>query len=179
SCTSNSSTRRHATATSAAGRAPSTNLSVILRKEEIMAQTAVNQRTEKPAAEAIRSHGTFCWNELMTRDVERAKRFYASTIGWQSEAMPMPDGGTYWVATQNGKPVAGMFSLNAPGYDGVPESWMSYVAVDDVDARVAKAVKAGAKLMKPIFDIPNVGRIAILMEPGGTGVAWITPLPRR
>jgi uncharacterized protein len=146
-----------------------------------MAQTAVNQRAEKTAAEATRSHGIFCWNELMTRDVERAKRFYESTIGWHFDAMPMPmpDGGTYWVATQDGKPVAGMFSLNAPGYDGVPESWMSYLAVDDVDARVAKAVKAGAKLMKPIFDVPDVGRIAILTEPGGAGVGWMTPLPRQ
>ena len=121
------------------------------------------------------SHGRFHWNELMTRDVERAKRFYQNTIGWSFDAMPMADGGAYWVAMLSGKPVAGIFSLNAPGYDGVPESWMSYLAVDDVDARVEKALKAGAKLMKPIFDVPNVGRIAILMEPGGAGVGWMTP----
>jgi predicted enzyme related to lactoylglutathione lyase len=121
------------------------------------------------------SHGHFHWNELMTRDVERAKRFYQNTIGWSFDAMPMADGGTYWVAMLSGKPVAGIFSLNAPGYDGVPESWMSYLAVDDVDARVEKALKTGAKLMKPIFDVPNVGRIAILMEPGGAGVGWMTP----
>ncbi len=56
----------------------------------------------------------------------------------------------------------------------VPESWMAYIAVDDVDARVAKAVKAGAKLMKPVFDVPDVGRIAVLMEPGGAGIGWMT-----
>jgi hypothetical protein len=33
--------------------------------------------------------------------------------------------------------------------------------------------------MRPIFDIPDVGRVAILMEPGGAGVAWITPSQRR
>jgi uncharacterized protein len=143
-----------------------------------MAQTAAKQRTQEPTQDAQRSHGTFCWNELMTRDVERAKQFYRTTIGWSFEATPMPDGGTYWVATLNGKPVAGLFSIDAPGYDGVPESWMSYLAVDDVDARVAKARAAGARLMKPIFDVPNVGRIAILAEPGGAGVGWMTPLPR-
>ena len=139
-----------------------------------MAQTAAKQRTEEAATKS-RSHGTFCWNELMTRDVDRAKRFYESTIGWSFQAMPMADGGTYWVAMLDGKPVAGIFSLNAPGYDGVPESWMSYLAVDDVDARVEKALKAGAQLMKPIFDVPDVGRIAILMQPGGAGVGWMTP----
>jgi hypothetical protein len=29
--------------------------------------------------------------------------------------------------------------------------------------------------MKPIFEVPNVGRMAILMQPGGVGVGWITP----
>jgi predicted enzyme related to lactoylglutathione lyase len=143
-----------------------------------MAQAAANQRKDPQVEEPQRSHGNFCWNELMTRDVEGAKRFYQSTIGWSFEAMPMADGGTYWVASSGGKPVGGMFSLTSPAYDGVPESWMSYLAVDDVDARVAKAIKAGAKLMKPIFDVPNVGRIAILMQPGGAGVGWMTPLPR-
>jgi len=41
---------------------------------------------------------------------------------------------------------------------------------------VAKAIKAGVKLMKPILDVPGVGRIAILMEPGGAGIGWMTPV---
>jgi predicted enzyme related to lactoylglutathione lyase len=53
---------------------------------------------------------------------------------------------------------------------------MSYLAVDNVDQRVAKAVKAGARLIKPLFDVPGVGRIAILMEPGGAGIGWMTPV---
>ncbi len=32
--------------------------------------------------------------------------------------------------------------------------------------------------MRPIFDIPGVGRIAILTEPGGAGIGWITPVNR-
>jgi predicted enzyme related to lactoylglutathione lyase len=121
------------------------------------------------------SHGTFYWNELLTRDVERAKQFYQETIGWSFDAMPMPDGRTYWCAMVDGKPVAGLFPIDTPEFEGVPESWMSYLAVDDVDKRVEKATKAGAKLMKPIFDVRGVGRIAILKEPGGAGVGWMTP----
>jgi uncharacterized protein len=121
------------------------------------------------------SHGTFYWNELMTRDVERAKKFYADTLGWNFDAMPMPGGGTYWLAKMGAAPVGGLFDISGGEYQGVPESWMSYIAVDDVDARVKKATAAGAKLMKPIFDVPGVGRIAILMQPGGAGVGWMTP----
>ena len=120
-------------------------------------------------------HGTFCWNERLTRDVESVKKFYADTIGWTYETTKTPDGDPYWVALQGGKPVAGFFTLSAPKFDGVPECWMSYLAVDDVERRAAKATAAGAKLMRPIFNVPNVGRIAILDEPGGAGVGWMTP----
>ncbi len=120
------------------------------------------------------SHGTFYWNELMTRDVEQAKKFYADTIGWSFDGMPMP-GGTYWLAKVGDEPVAGIFDISGSEFQAVPESWMSYLAVDDVDARVKKALAAGAKLMKPAFDVPGVGRIAILMEPGGAAIGWMTP----
>ena len=99
-------------------------------------------------------HGSFHWNELVTPKAERAKQFYEKTIGWSFEPMPPTD---------------------RPGCEGVPGGWMSYLAVDDVDARTEKAVAAGATLMRPIFDVPNVGRIAILTEPGGAGVGWMTP----
>jgi len=120
------------------------------------------------------SHGNFYWNELMTHDPERAKRFYADTIGWTYEAMPMPDG-TYWVAKMGDTPVGGIFPMSGPDFDGMSEQWMSYLAVDDVDARLKKATAAGAKIMKPPFDVPNVGRIAIVQEPGGACVGWMTP----
>jgi predicted enzyme related to lactoylglutathione lyase len=142
-----------------------------------MAQTAAHRPEEDCVDERKRwTHGTFYWNELMTRDVERAKRFYGDTIGWRFDPMQMPDGGTYWCTMEGGKPVAGIFSIDAPEYKGVPEGWMSYLAVDDVGKRVATALKAGARLMKPAFDVPGVGRIAILMEPGGAGIGWMTPV---
>ena len=140
-----------------------------------MAQSAAAEKTMPDAQQPMWSHGRFHWNERLARDVEAAKRFYADTIGWSFEGMPMADGRTYWCAIEQGRPAAGFFSLDAPEFEGVPDGWMAYLAVDDVDARVAKALKAGAQMMRPIFDVPGVGRIAILTEPGGAGVGWITP----
>src|SRR5258708_8725881 len=73
------------------------------------------------------SHGSFYWNELMTRDVEQAKRFYSASIGWTFEAMPMANG-TYWLAKMDDKPVAGIFPLSGPEFESVPETWRSYLA---------------------------------------------------
>jgi predicted enzyme related to lactoylglutathione lyase len=117
------------------------------------------------------THGHFHWNELMTHDVEKAKKFYADTLGWSYEGMPMPEG-TYWVASAGGEPVGGIVDA---GSDGAPEAWIGYIAVDDVDARTKKAVQAGAKVLQPAFDIPGVGRIVILAEPGGAAIGWMTP----
>ncbi len=119
-------------------------------------------------------HGHFNWNEFVTRDPERAKTFYAETIGWTYQARPMLGGGTYWVAMMDGVPVGGIFPAEGPGYETMPDNWMPYLAVDDVDARAERAVAAGGKLMR-IFDIPEVGRLALIIQPGGAGIGWITP----
>ena len=120
-------------------------------------------------------HGQFHWNELMTHDVEKAKKFYAETMGWTYDAMPIPECGTYTLAMSGGIPVAGILDVNGPDFDGTPESWMPYIAVDNVDERVKMATKAGAKVVTPAFEIPGVGRIVILQEPGGASVGWMTP----
>jgi uncharacterized protein len=122
-------------------------------------------------------HGTFHWNELNTRDVEKAKSFYEKTIGWKFEGMPMPNG-TYWVAKAGDKMAGGVFDMNAMGLPKeVPEHWLSYLSVDDIDKRVAAAKKAGATILREPFDVPGVGRIAILKEPGGAAIGWMTPAP--
>ncbi len=122
------------------------------------------------------THGTFYWNELMARDVAGAKKFYADTMGWSFDAMPMPGGGTYWVAKTGDQPVGGLFDISGAEFNGMPEGWMPYIAVDDVEARAKKAVAAGAKIIKTAFDVPGVGRIVILKEPGGAGIGWMTPV---
>ena len=120
-------------------------------------------------------HGKFIWNELNTHNVEGAKQFLGATLGWTFEGMPMPDY-TYWVIKKGDERIGGVFDLNSQaGCKNVPDHWLSYVAVDDVDARCKKAIAAGAKEGRPPFDVPGVGRIAILEQPGGAHVAWMTP----
>jgi uncharacterized protein len=47
--------------------------------------------------------------------------------------------------------------------------------VDDVDARLRRAVAAGATALREPFDIPGVGRIAILRDAAGAVIGFITP----
>lgn len=117
-------------------------------------------------------HGHFHWNELMTHDPAGAKKFYAETIGWTFDDMEMPDG-TYHVAMNGETPVGGIMS--GSDFDGGSDRWFAYLAVDDIDARLEKAVAAGAEAVRPAFDIPGIGRIAIIRQPDGALIGWMTP----
>ena len=123
------------------------------------------------------SHGTFYWNELNTRNAEAAKTFYEKTLGWTFDSMPMPNG-IYWIAKMGDAVVGGIFTMSGSAFDGIPEHWFSYIAVDDIDARVAKLKSAGGKVVREPFDVDGVGRIAIVQDSNGAHMGWMTPAPQ-
>ena len=55
----------------------------------------------------------------------------------------------------------------------VPSNWMIYFAVDDCDAAAEKAQRAGANVLMPPSDIPDVGRFSVLTDPQGAAFAMI------
>ncbi len=60
-------------------------------------------------------------------------------------------------------------------FEGIPSHWFAYIEVDDVDARVEAAKKAGATIKRAPWDIPGVGRIAIVQDPTGAVAGWMKP----
>lgn len=120
-------------------------------------------------------HGIFYWNELLSTDADAAKAFYEKAMGWTFDAMPMDDGGTYWIAMNGGKPAGGIMPMPETMPAGVPSHWMAYIAVDDVDARLEKATQNGGTILRAAFDVPGIGRIAILQDPSGGAIGWMTP----
>ena len=114
--------------------------------------------------------------KLYTSDVEAAKAFYAATVGWTFDGMPMPQQErTYWVAKAGDKPVAGVLDMRGIVPDNDPPHWLSYLEVDDVDEMVAAAQRHGGKVVRAPFDVPTFGRIAIGADATGAFMAWVTP----
>ncbi|MBB4265942.1 VOC family protein [Roseospira visakhapatnamensis] len=109
----------------------------------------------------------FCWNELMTRDLEGAKAFYSAVLGWTFT--PHDDAGTYWIARKDDTPVAGLFLMTGDAFEGIPPHWFSYIATDDLDAAMKAATDAGAEVVRPPFDI-DCYRIAILLDVTGAAI---------
>lgn len=110
---------------------------------------------------------TFVWHEINCPDAAAAKKFYTEALGWGSQDMDMGEHGTYTMFTVEGTPVAGVMPTGAPGMPPIPTHWSTYIAVDDVDARAQKIVELGGELVVPGFDIPGIGRTALVKDPQG------------
>jgi predicted enzyme related to lactoylglutathione lyase len=125
-------------------------------------------------------HGRFIWYELITPDMAGAKRFYGDLVGWTAQDMPIPDGGgePYAILSADGNGVAGMMNLGAAmKAEGMPPNWTGYVCVDDCDAAAAKVTSLGGSVKREAWDIPTIGRIAIVADPAGAVFAIMKPTP--
>ena len=106
-------------------------------------------------------HGNFAWHELYTRDVEAAKAFYAATVGWTFEGMPMPhQNRTYWIAKAGRKPVAGILDMRGIVPDTDPPHWLSYLEVDDVDRCVPRSRAMAVRSSGLHSTSPNSGALS-------------------
>ena len=115
------------------------------------------------------------WHELNTWEPEIALAFYGRTLGWQFDPSPLPDGGTYWIARKDDKPVGGVFELTAPDYTGIPSHWMTYMAVADISQAETDTSKAGGEVMRPSARIPGVGKLAVVTDSTGALIGLIEP----
>lgn len=113
-------------------------------------------------------HGSHIWYELLTTDAERAKAFYEAVVpGWEvGPASPEHQG--YREIRIGGGHAGGMMELNQQMIaSGAEPTWLGYVGVDDVDASVAQLEAKGGTVHLPAFDIPGIGRLAMVADPQG------------
>jgi predicted enzyme related to lactoylglutathione lyase len=109
-------------------------------------------------------------NELTTPNVEQAGRFYAGLFGWRElagESAALP----YKTFMMGEKIVAGM--LQGKGETTPGAAWTVYFSVSDAARVVEKATYLGGTALVPLREVPNVGRLAVLSDPGGAVFAVI------
>jgi uncharacterized protein len=144
------------------------------------------QAKENKGAQLVNEPGSLNLNGLNTRDVEGAKAFYGSLFGWRTidvngfEMWTLPGFGDF-LERDNPDLRKQMAVADAPdGFEDVvasvnpiaddqpdtPAHWSVTFAVDDADARAAKATELGGKVIVPPFDAPWV-RMAVISDPQG------------
>lgn len=109
--------------------------------------------------------GALCWNELATRDMDRAAEFYGALFGWTPlpfEGSPVP-----YTMLMNGETAVGGIYVMPAEMEGTPPQWAPYFAVDDTDDTLRRSEALGGTTIMPPDDVPGVGRLAGLRDPQG------------
>lgn len=121
--------------------------------------------------ERFNEPGSVVWNEAMSRDVERAKEFYAAVFGHTFEPV---EGAPYWMLQAGGRTVGGIGTMDPGMPADVPAHWMTYFMVSDTDASAARAAQAGGTVTQAPVDTP-FGRMAVVVDPLGAMFSIMTP----
>lgn len=108
--------------------------------------------------------GTPNWLDLGIPDLDRAKEFYGTVLGWEFQDYGA-EAGHYHACLLRGEPVAGM--MKNPDDAPAEYWWQTYFATDDCDGTVKRASDAGATVVMPPDDVMDQGRMAILRDPTG------------
>lgn len=120
--------------------------------------------------------GAFCWIELGTTDVTAAREFYSGLFGHGATDVDMGEMGTYTLLQLDGADIAGLYALSDEQREqGVPPHWLSYVRVDDADSSANRATELGGTLVMGPIEVPEVGKMAIVQDPGEATFAMFQP----
>lgn len=116
------------------------------------------------------SHGRVVWYELLTSDPKGAVAFYTEVFGWKTQSW---GDYTMWDAGQG--PLGGVTRMPEQAKAmGAPPYWQGSIQVDSVDATVDRVQQLGGKIYV-VEDVPDVGRLAVIVDPQGAVVSVFTP----
>ena len=120
----------------------------------------------------------FVHMELSTGDVAAAKKFYKKVFDWKLNTLGAEMGHYTLIDTgTKGGAGGGIAGKMMPEQ---PTAWMVYAEVDSVKKTVAKAEKAGAKVVLPFQEIGDMGAIGIFIDPTGAGFGvWEKAKPKK
>lgn len=124
--------------------------------------------------EDFQKHGFFSLNELLTTDLESAKKFYGELLGWTFIETKNIYGNPYVVIEKEGIFIGGMMLKDGLVADDAPPLWDPYISVDDVDASAEEVEELGGEVLTTPTDIPNVGRFCVIKDPQGVSFNLIT-----
>jgi predicted enzyme related to lactoylglutathione lyase len=133
------------------------------------------QAGDHTGAELVGEPGTLGWSELTTRAPDDAAAFYSEVLGMQAAPWENAGDTPYSVFKVDGEMVGGLMQLDDNLMPDTPPHWAVYFIVEDTDAVAAKAEKLGGSVLYPPFDVPDIGRIAVLADPHGAGFSVMTP----
>jgi uncharacterized protein len=115
--------------------------------------------------------GEFCWNELVTPNVRKAKEFYGKVFDWEFEENKAGDIAITMI--KSNKKLVGNIKAK-PQKEQNEETlsqWLAYILVENLEHSIERATKHGSTIIKPISQVGELGRYAIITDPDGAHLA--------
>lgn len=110
--------------------------------------------------------GKFVWRDLMTDDPALVKPFYAALFGWEfTETQSL--GRPYTLIKSDGQFIGGIAKGQRRVMHESNAQWLSFLSVADVNRAAQVTAAAGGKVLVAPFDVPRVGRAAVVIDPQG------------
>jgi predicted enzyme related to lactoylglutathione lyase len=135
-------------------------------------------QTQTLAEDRTPAGGGFIWYELLTSDPEASKKFYEPVVGWKFGDAAPEFNGYRMIGRSDGGYAGGVFPIDDEmRQHGARPAWLGYVHVTDTDQAARRIEKAGGKTLLAPFDVPNVGRIAMVADPQGAPFYIMKPIP--
>jgi uncharacterized protein len=116
--------------------------------------------------------GKVIWADLVTPNLTAAESFYGGLFGWTFQDLHTADS-NYAIALVDGRPIAGVLQKAIPAGDQRQPTWLTFIAVRDVDAARRIALSKGAKSVYEPRTYPQRGRQAVLADPQGAVFALL------
>ena len=117
--------------------------------------------------------GRFIWQELITDDVQAARRFYGGLFGWQFEDTKRL-GEPYTLVRAGGDPVAGITAVERKKPDEPIAQWLSYLFVADVDETAKNFKDAGGDILVAPVSLKGTARAAMVTDPAGAPLGLVS-----
>lgn len=115
-------------------------------------------------AQLVNVPNTLVWNELQTRDLPAARKFYHEVFGWSDAE----DANQYVTYYQDGRLHCGALSMLGEEWDpNVPANWQVYFLVEDVAATLARVTELGGSVVYGPAPAGGLGELAVLRDPQG------------
>jgi uncharacterized protein len=130
--------------------------------------------TENPPEGQIPQVGGVSWNELISKDAQASKSFYADLFGYTPEVKDMGTG-PYTILNRGDIMEAGIFQ--APAEVPMPSAWVIYFVVANIDDALAKLEQLGGQNVSGIIEVPTIGRMATVSDSLGAMFSLHEPAP--
>ncbi len=109
--------------------------------------------------------GKHVWSELMTPDLNGARTFYDTVVGWTSSGSSNAQMEYYEFKRADGTSIGGLMA--PPDGMHMPPFWSMYIAVPNFEEAIAHVKRLGGSEMSGVIDVPTVGRMQMVKDPQG------------